>query len=101
MHSRFQWRSRGAAIRRSGTAIRSQLIEKYCTLPESDGYGIYLVLWYGETAGCRFPKRNGAAIESASELKENLEDAIPSDSKHRISIVVVDVSNPAADSADS
>ena len=30
------------------TAIRTQLMAKYMRDPEADGYGIYLVLWFGQ-----------------------------------------------------
>ena len=37
------------------SALRSQLIERYTIDPATGGYGIYLVLWFGEDAGRRTP----------------------------------------------
>ncbi len=76
------------------SALESQLIQKYCAAPDSDGYGIYLVLWYADAPPCRCPKRNGRAVNSASELEKLLVQTISADHKHRISVVVVDVAKP-------
>ena len=74
------------------SALESQLIAKYCADPDSEGYGIYLVLWYGDApTNCRRPARNGTAVGSASELETLLEDSIPDDHKHRVTVVVMDV----------
>ena len=42
------------------SAVRSQLIARYTVDPETEGHGIYLVLWFGDTDGCRLtpPERD-------------------------------------------
>ena len=35
------------------SSIRTQLIAEYTRDPDTDGYGIYLVFWFGEAEGCK------------------------------------------------
>ena len=42
------------------TAARDQLIAKYTANPATGGYGIYLVLWFGETKAPRTPPSSRA-----------------------------------------
>ena len=71
-------------------AIREQLIAKYTRDPGADGYGIYLVFWFG-TEGCQMPP-SGKRPTSAHELQERLMDTLSPDEKFKISICVIDVS---------
>ena len=71
-------------------AIREQLIAKYTRDPGADGYGIYLVFWFG-TEGCPMPP-SGKRPSSAHELQERLLDTLSPDEKFKISICVIDVS---------
>ena len=73
-------------------AIREQLIAKYTRDPGADGYGIYLVFWFGEE-GCQMPP-SGKRPTSAYELQERLLDTLSADEKFKISICVIDVSKP-------
>ena len=71
-------------------AIREQLIAKYTRDPGADGYGIYLVFWFG-TEGCPMPP-SGKRPTSAHELQERLLDTLSPDEKFKISVCVIDVS---------
>ena len=73
-------------------AIREQLITKYTRDPGADGYGIYLVFWFG-AEGCSMPP-SGKRPTSAHQLQERLLDTLSPDEKFKISICVIDVSKP-------
>ena len=73
-------------------AIREQLIAQYTRDPDTDGYGIYLVFWFG-AEGCQMPP-SGKRPTSAHELQERLLDTLSPDEKFKISICVIDVSKP-------
>ena len=73
-------------------AIREQLIAQYTRDPDTDGYGIYLVFWFG-AEGCQMPPA-GKRPTSAHELQERLLDTLSPDEKFKISICVIDVSKP-------
>lgn len=71
-------------------AIREQLIAKYTRDPGADGYGIYLVFWFGRQDCQMSPE--GIRPTSAHELQERLLDTLSADQKFKISICVIDVS---------
>ena len=78
------------------SALRNQLIEQYTTDPATGGCGIYLVLWFGETAGPRMPlPPSGSRPESPDGLKARLEEGLTQDEARRVSVRVLDVSAPA------
>ena len=56
------------------SAIRSQLIDQYTTDPETSGYGIYLVLWFGANQTQRPP--NGTRPNTPDELAQQLENEL-------------------------
>ena len=72
------------------SAIKTQLISNYTRDPGADGYGIYLVFWFGEK-GCQMPP-SGKRPTSAHELQERLLDTLSADEKFKISICVIDAS---------
>ncbi len=72
------------------SAIKTQLIANYTRDPGADGYGIYLVFWFGEK-GCQMPP-SGKRPTSAHELQERLLDTLSADEKFKISICVIDAS---------
>ena len=74
------------------SAINSQLIAKYARDPETDGYGIYLVFWFGKES-CQ-PPGSGTRPQSAMELKERLIDSLTTDEQRKISVCVIDVAKP-------
>ena len=75
------------------SAMRNQLIPKYTTDPETGGYGIYLVFWFGKE---HTQSPSGGRPAEPEELCERLAaDANLSPVEARkISICVVDVSRP-------
>ena len=74
------------------TAIRSQLIPKYARDPGADGYGIYLVFWFGRER-CQ-PPESGVRPENAAQLESRLRDTLSEKEARRISVLVVDVAQP-------
>ena len=77
------------------SALRNQLITQYTSAPETDGYGIYLVFWFGELDGHRTQSPPcGKRPVDAEELKERLEKKLSADERRKISVCVIDVSKP-------
>ena len=77
------------------SALRRQLIARYTTHPATGGYGIYLVLWFGEDAGRRTPlPASGPRPDDPGELKSRLEEDLTPEEARRISVCVIDVSAP-------
>ena len=76
------------------SAIKTQLVAKYTRDPSTDGYGIYLVFWFGDTEGCQPTTGLGSRPGSAEELKKLLSGTLSTDERRKISICVIDVSKP-------
>ena len=78
------------------TAWRTQLDRLYTRDANAGGLGIYLVLWSGEAPARRMPKLpNGLKRPArAVELGSEIESLIPEGDRHRIRVVVVDISKP-------
>jgi len=76
------------------TAASDQLHERYCRDPRSDGYGIYLVFWFGADH-LKKPPPSGRRPESPGELGNQLEAALAPQHRHKIEVMVMDVSEPA------
>lgn len=76
------------------TALRNQLIARYTRDPGSDGYGIYLIFWFGPNLCKRLP--NGPAPETPDALREQLLAVanLSPEERRKISIRVIDVSKP-------
>ncbi len=72
------------------SAIKEQLIAKYTRDPGADGYGIYLVFWFGKQ-DCQLSPE-GIRPKGAQELQERLLDTLLAEEKFKISICVIDVS---------
>ena len=78
------------------SAIQTQLIAKYTRDPGTDGYGIYLVFWFGDAEGCRPTPRSGPKPKSVAELEKALLDTLSDHERRKISVCVIDVSKPDA-----
>ena len=76
------------------TAVREQLIAKYTRDPGADGFGVYLVFWFGDIPSCRPTKRGDWRPKTAAEVRQKLEESLSDREKGLISICVVDVSVP-------
>ena len=73
-------------------AIRDQLMVRYASAPETDGYGIYLVFWFGRQYTQAPP--SGHRPADAAELKKRLEATLCAAEARKISVCVIDVSKP-------
>ena len=71
-------------------ACRAQLIEQYTRDPATDGYGIYLVFWFGPHHTQRAP--SGRRPANPQDLREGLEETLTEYEARKISIKVIDVS---------
>lgn len=77
------------------TAIEDQLIAKYTTGPETGGYGIYVVLWFGPTMeGYRSHPSDSDRPHSPDELERRLNESLSHEQRQRIGVVVLDVTKP-------
>ena len=73
--------------------ITEQLVPKYTRDPKADGYGIYLVLWFG--ADQEYMRRKSPSRDIPSnpeELKSLLEQRLDLPLRAKIYVVVIDVS---------
>ncbi len=78
------------------SSVNTQLIDMYTRDPDTDGYGIYLVFWFGEAIHCK-PKLEPASKrkpQSPEELREALVDRLNWQERRKIAVCVIDVSNP-------
>ncbi len=72
--------------------ITEQLVPKYTRDPKSDGYGIYLVFWFGaDRKYMRVVSPDGDTPEEPNELKFLLERRLDPELRKRIHVVVIDV----------
>ena len=74
------------------SALRTQLIRSYTTDPDTEGYGIYLVLWFGADKTKRDP--NGTRPTTPGELEQQLKSTLTPDEARKISVIVMDVTKP-------
>ena len=75
------------------SAVHDQLIARYAQDPATDGYGIYLVLWFGEDGP---PPPDGRPNRSAGELETRLTESLSAAEARRIVVCVIDVGRPRA-----
>ena len=71
-------------------AVANQLVLKYTTAPESSGFGIFLVLWFGQ--GKTPVPPTGRRPKTPGELRARLEKQLTGPYRHKISVIVIDVS---------
>ena len=75
------------------SAINDQLIDQYAHAPESNGHGVYLVLWFGAKHTKTVPP-SGRRPKTPEELRERLMGELAPDQRRKIKVVVVDVTGP-------
>lgn len=77
------------------TGIRNQLIDKYSRERSSDGYGVYIVFWFGLH---KLPPAGdgGKKPKTAKELQDRLSATLPQDLKNKITVLVIDCVKPIA-----
>ena len=74
------------------SSLRDQLIADYTSTPGTDGYGIYLVFWFGKDRTP--PPPSDTRPTSTEELQNRLEATLSPDEARKISVCVIDVSRP-------
>lgn len=72
------------------SAMHNQLIKQYVRDPSTDGYGIYLVFWFGEDYTQAPPE--GKLPDRPEELQERLAASLSTEEARKISVCVIDVS---------
>lgn len=72
------------------SAFDSQLNQLYTIHPDSEGQGIYLVLWFGKDE--KVANRKGHCIQNAEELYQKIQENISEELRKRIDIFVIDLS---------
>jgi hypothetical protein len=72
-------------------AIEHQLIARYTRELASDGYGIFLVFWFGGI-GQPVAGDGGTRPRTAVELQERLQRTVPASHQQKVSVVVIDCS---------
>ena len=75
------------------TALRSQLMGQYTSSPKASGYGIYLVLWFGNN-DLPPAKDGGKKPTSPGNLQARLEAQLDPEERRRIFVRVLDVRWP-------
>ena len=75
------------------SGIRQQLIENYAQDPGAEGYGIYLVFWFG-SKDARFHPEEGRRPKTPEKLQELLEQSLDNEERKRIEVCVVDCTGP-------
>lgn len=75
------------------SAAELQLDRFYTRDPQSQGYGIYGIFWFGATrpSPMRLPP-SGSRPSSAGEMAQQVTETILPGKRHRISVIVLDVS---------
>ncbi|HFD87750.1 MAG TPA: hypothetical protein ENJ35_08760 [Gammaproteobacteria bacterium] len=73
-------------------AIHNQLIKQYTRDPRTDGFGIYLVFWFGPESTPLPP--SGSRPLTAGELEERLRATLSDEENRKISVCVIDVAKP-------
>ena len=75
------------------SALRNQLIDQYTIASRADGYGIYIVLWFGR-GGIPNTADGKEKPQSPEELKTRLEEQLSVAEGQRVFIRVLDASWP-------
>ena len=70
-------------------AIQNQLIAKYTRELASDGYGIFLVFWFGG-AGQPVAGDGGKRPKTAEESQQRLQNTVPAECQNKIAVLVID-----------
>ena len=79
------------------SAMRDQLLAHYTQDPATDGYGIYLVFWFG--ADGTPPPPDGPPPRCAAELEARLAGSLSAAQARRIAVRVIDVGSNRLESA--
>lgn len=72
------------------SAMHDQLIELYASDPETDGFGVYLVFWFGPDYTQNSP--DGCRQDGPDDLYEQLKATLSPQEARKITVCVIDVS---------
>ncbi|OPH37935.1 NACHT domain-containing protein [Moraxella equi] len=72
------------------SAFDNQLNKLYTIHPDSEGQGVYLVLWFGKDE--KVANRKGHCIQNAEELYQKIQENLSEELRKRIDIFVIDLS---------
>ena len=78
------------------TAPAQQLLP-YTRSSKSQGYGVYLIFWFGLAAGAVSNPPGGVRIETPAALRTTIEAGLSDEQRSTIAVIVLDVSPPASD----
>ena len=76
--------------RKLWSAVADQLVGKYIIDPDSSGFGIYLVLWFGLRKVPVPP--TGRRPDTPEALRQRLQEQLTGPFRHKIKVIVMDVS---------
>ena len=76
--------------RKLWSAAADQLVRQYTIDPESSGFGIYLVLWFG--LGQMPVPPTGRRPKTPEALRQRLEEQLAGPYRHKVRVIVIDVS---------
>jgi len=78
------------------TACENQLDRLYTRDPQAQGYGIYLVFWFGAQRPRYMPNPPNSLSKptTAQELENALRSLIKAEDQNRLAVVVIDVTRP-------
>ncbi len=76
------------------TAAEEQLERFYAHDPDANGFGVYVVFWFGDKRPSKIPPSPSALTTPTSpeEMERMLQAMVPTERKERIAVLVVDVS---------
>lgn len=80
-------------------AMRNQLMAKYTPEPATEGYGIYLVLWFADPDKPARRNPDGGRPSSPEELRQWLEQDLSPEEARKVSVIVMDVTKPGVKAA--
>ena len=80
--------------RKLWSAVADQLVAKYTIDPESSGFGIYLVLWFGFGKAPVPP--TGRRPRTPEALRKRLEEQLKGPYRHKVRVIVIDVSGSSS-----
>lgn len=75
------------------SAASAQLYDRYSIHPDAEKQGVFLVIWFGENE--KIAGLKNCEIKNAQELKESIEEKLPSELVGLIDVFVLDVSRPS------
>ena len=76
--------------RKLWSAVADQLVAKYIIDPDSSGFGIYLVLWFG--LGKVPVPPTGRRPDTPEALRQRLQEQLTGPFRHKVTLIVIDVS---------